>query len=180
MKGWITTQLRRTPYLQIQLVSYLKQRIVAHKIPSSICQVSSVPLTAEMFVDQARIQKESNPTNSCKEGCIVQNIVMKAVCNVLEIDNVQPCHSFYSLGGHSLLTICLASKLSQELGVRVDVKTVFKAPSLNHLMKDVHLLLSSKNHESTLCSCSTAWRIIFPTLSSMLISHPAILLYCVT
>ena len=139
-----------------QLVSYLKQRIVAHKIPSSICQVSSVPLTAEMFVDQARIQKESNPTNSCKEGCIVQNIVMKAVCNVLEIDNVQPCHSFHSLGGHSLLTICLASKLSQELGVKVDVKTVFKAPSLNHLVKDVHLLLSSKNHESTLCSCSTA------------------------
>ena len=106
-----------------------------------------VPLTLEIMYHRRQSAEEEST-----DSCIVQKIVIEAVCDVLEIDEVQPWQSFHSLGGHSLLNMYLASTLSQQLGMNVDVNTVFKAQSINQLVTDLHQLLTE--NQSIICCFS--------------------------
>ena len=140
-----------------QLKTYLKTFVMVHCIPSSIHQLPHVRLTSSFAVS---ISPDHQPSTQPQreggeDGCQLREKVMAAVCDLLGLETVQQWRSFHSLGGHSLLTMRLASMLSQELGVTVDIRTVFEAPSLTQLVKELHVLQTKtrEGQEPVFCSC---------------------------
>ena len=129
-----------------QLSTYLKQYLAAHRVPSTIIRVAGIPVTASLHVDMSSIDRQLGSLHcevvecsSASEDCrFVRETVMSAVSDLLGRSNVSEAHSFHSLGGHSLLVIQLASRLTQDLGIVVDVRSVFEASSLRQLIQTLH------------------------------------------
>ncbi|MCE0465008.1 phosphopantetheine-binding protein, partial [Pseudomonas uvaldensis] len=57
--------------------------------------------------------------------------------NLLHLDQVGRHDGFLELGGHSLLTVQLQSRLHQDLGVEIDLRTLFAQTSLSELARQV-------------------------------------------
>lgn len=61
---------------------------------------------------------------------------------LLGLDSIAPHQSFFELGGHSLLAVQLISRVRQLFGVRLQLSTLFEAPSVEALLP---LLLKGDN-----------------------------------
>ncbi|WVV46956.1 condensation domain-containing protein [Pseudomonas sp. NA13] len=57
--------------------------------------------------------------------------------NLLQLDQVGRHDGFLELGGHSLLTVQLQARLHQDLGVEIDLRTLFAQASLSELAQRV-------------------------------------------
>ncbi|WP_036372949.1 condensation domain-containing protein [Micromonospora sp. ATCC 39149] len=60
----------------------------------------------------------------------IQQVVGQLFGEVLGLAEVGPDDNFFALGGHSLTALSLAEKLKKTLGVEVDVREVFAAPTV--------------------------------------------------
>jgi len=59
-----------------------------------------------------------------------QQVVGQLFGEVLGLDGIGPDDNFFALGGHSLTALALAEKLRTTLGVAIDVREVFAAPTV--------------------------------------------------
>lgn len=58
-------------------------------------------------------------------------------CDLLGVDSVPPDANFFDLGGHSLLTIRMLSRIQNEFGRRLSVASAYRAPTLRALARSL-------------------------------------------
>lgn len=116
--------------------SQLSQKLPAYMVPTHFVQLRELPTTANGKLDKLRLPAPELSPKPIVEGGVRQR-VGSLVAELLEKKDVAPDANFFMVGGHSMLGVQLVAKIRDLLGVRLSLRQLFKAPTINALSAEV-------------------------------------------
>ncbi len=124
------------------LRGYLRTELPSYMIPSYFVQVSSIPLTSNGKIDK-KLLPEVNEKDLIKEKYLApdtdkEKILAEVWKDVLRHDSIGKNDNFYNLGGDSIKSIQVVSRL-KEHGYSLRVDQVLRNPILMDLAKQLML-----------------------------------------
>nr|WP_284676596.1 non-ribosomal peptide synthetase [Vibrio sinus] len=123
---------------QADILKSLRSNAPAYMIPSGMMVMDSFPLTANGKVDKRKLP-EANfavaPAQQIVEPRTETEKVLVGIWKGLlkDTNEVSADDHFFEVGGHSLLVIQMIDQINKQLGIRLEVKTVFSSPVLSEL-----------------------------------------------
>jgi amino acid adenylation domain-containing protein len=132
-----------------ELRDFLSARVPTYMVPAMYITLEAMPLTPNGKVDRASLPAP-DASNTLGEDVFhaprteVEQAVAGILAPLLGIEKVDVEANFFSLGGHSLLGIQLISRVRENLGVELSLRTVFEAPSVAELSAEIERLLCAK------------------------------------
>jgi amino acid adenylation domain-containing protein len=129
--------LDRNQQIAPHLRSYLSGKLPEYMVPSAFVFLDHLPLTANGKVDR-RALAQTGPSASefAPPQTPLQRKLAEVWQTVLGIERVGLEDNFFDLGGHSLMAIRLANRLSEIADQRVGVSLIFRAPTIAQLAKE--------------------------------------------
>jgi hypothetical protein len=98
-------------------------------VPSIILTIDSVPLTANGKVDRKALPDPFNSVSARREFEApaegMERLLAGVWKDVLKIEQVSANDNFFDLGGHSLLSLKVASAVEQKSGWSMDPRILF-------------------------------------------------------
>jgi acyl carrier protein len=120
-----------------KLVAWLAAQLPEHMVPSAVVLLDALPLTANGKLDRAALPAADGAaaaTDTFAEPETDTQRQLAAIwAEVLKKDRVGRRDNFLALGGHSLLAIRALGKISKAFGVRLPLRTLFEASTLEQL-----------------------------------------------
>ncbi|PHM39367.1 Amino acid adenylation [Xenorhabdus mauleonii] len=116
------------------LIKYLASRLPEYMIPASFTRLESIPLTQNGKIDRRALPE---PVWGNKDNYIApRNALETQLCAiwqaVLKLERISIDDNFFRIGGDSIVSIQLVSKLRQA-GFSLQVKSIFEAPTVAQL-----------------------------------------------
>ncbi|WP_370963939.1 non-ribosomal peptide synthase/polyketide synthase [Amycolatopsis sp. cg9] len=114
------------------LRDWLRERLPGHLVPTAYVALDAVPLTRHGKVDRRALPA---PGREAAAGFVAprtdtEQRLAAIWAGVLGVDRVGVADSFFELGGDSLLSMKITSRVRAELGVEVSPRVLFTAPTL--------------------------------------------------
>jgi amino acid adenylation domain-containing protein len=107
------------------------QLLPGYMVPAAIMILDALPLTANGKLDRRALPA---PQYAAGRGRAPASPREQALCNlfaqVLGLDQVGVEDSFFDLGGHSLLAAVLVARLTQQLGIKISLRTFMNNSSV--------------------------------------------------
>ncbi len=122
------------------LTAFASQRLPEYAVPSAVVVLERLPLTANGKLDRAALP---SPEESRREESYVaprsdtERALAQIWAEVLKVDRVSITDDFLKLGGHSLLAIRILGKITRTMGVRLPLRALFDAPTIERLAQQV-------------------------------------------
>ncbi|MBS7529946.1 amino acid adenylation domain-containing protein [Hazenella sp. IB182353] len=124
-----------------QLRQYLSSRLPEYMVPSSFVQIGSLPLTPNGKLDQKALPapdfaaevSESLPRTPQEE------MLCHLFMEVLNLPRIGIEDSFFELGGHSLLAVQLMTRIRDEMGIDLNIGTLFTSPTVAGLAEKLEM-----------------------------------------
>jgi acyl-coenzyme A synthetase/AMP-(fatty) acid ligase/acyl carrier protein len=124
-----------------KVTAWLGAQLPEHMVPSAVVLLDALPLTANGKVDRAAlpgVHGAAAATPSFAEPETDTQRQLAAIwAEVLKKERVGRTDNFLALGGHSLLEIRALGKISKSFGVRLPLRTLFEASTLEQLAEAV-------------------------------------------
>ncbi len=124
-----------------KLFAYLNSKLPEYMIPGTLVQLSELPLTVNGKVDRKSLPE---PTFIASRSYVeprndVEAQVIKIWCEVLGFreDTIGIKDDFFRLGGDSIVSIQIVSRLRQRLNLLVSVKDIFTYKTIEKLYDNV-------------------------------------------
>ncbi|MGQ0703703.1 MAG: non-ribosomal peptide synthetase [Gemmatimonadales bacterium] len=118
------------------LAGWAQARLPAYMVPSQFVILDSFPLTASGKVDRALLRAPESPA-AADDQVAPRNDTEASLAQiwaeVLKRDRVGVTDNFLALGGHSLMAIRILGKISRVMGVRLPLRALFDAPTIEQL-----------------------------------------------
>jgi acyl-CoA synthetase (AMP-forming)/AMP-acid ligase II/acyl carrier protein len=127
--------------------NYLKAQLPAYMVPTYFVVLDTFPLTSNGKVDKDALpEPEIQPQN--KSNYVVPSSAIEIQLadiwkDLLNLEQVGIYDNFFELGGHSILATRLASEIKNEIGVAVELKTIFELTDIASLSKHIHIQQSN-------------------------------------
>lgn len=123
-----------------ELRAWLADRLPDYMVPATFTVLPKLPLTPSGKVDYAALPKPAVTSEQAamrpprtdieRRLEVIFNQVFERAATGLDDD-------FFELGGHSVLAVMLVSRIQREFGVKLPVRTVFRAPTLGRLATEI-------------------------------------------
>jgi nonribosomal peptide synthetase DhbF len=106
------------------LRAFVARRVPSYMVPSAFVPVDSLPRTTSGKLDRAALPPTPIVASTHQRGR--DSGLARVWAEVLSVSDVQATDDFFDLGGHSILAVQLAARLSAEFGVELDVRSIFE------------------------------------------------------
>ena len=114
----------------------LSAQLPEYMVPAVVLLLDSLPLTANGKVDRAALPVPGVGAHADRyvaPKSPVEEQLAAIWSEVLKRDRIGSRDNFLELGGHSLLAIRVLGKISKSFGVRLPLRTLFDAPTIEQL-----------------------------------------------
>lgn len=127
-----------------ELHGYLTETVPAYMVPTHLVRIEALPLTPNGKIDRARLPRPTTPVatsigvdggGACgvsADGAGAEDAQTRLCVILAELLNrptVAPDANFFMLGGHSMLGVQLRARIHQDLGVQLELRELFGAPT---------------------------------------------------
>jgi non-ribosomal peptide synthetase component F len=125
-----------------ELRRFLIEKLPEYMVPSSFVVMERLPVGATGKVDRYRLP-DVEPARSAAEQDYVapRNVVEETLAGIwaqlLMQARVGIHDNFFSLGGHSLMVVQVATRIRESFGVEVPLKRLFELPTVAELALEV-------------------------------------------
>jgi acyl carrier protein len=128
-----------------ELRSFLKAKLPEYMIPSSIAVLETLPLTPNGKVDRRALPPVNlasvlGMTAAQAPQTEIEQKLAAIWMRLLGLPQVGIHDNFFELGGHSLLATQLMSRIRDVLQVEVPLRSLFEAPTIAGLAKQIETL----------------------------------------
>lgn len=152
LTGYVT-YTEAHPISQLQLRSFLQQRLPAYMIPAHFVCLPALPLLPNGKVNRRALPP---PDRTNRQGSDTaappQTVIEQKLHNIwtelLEQKQIGIYDNFFELGGHSLLATQLASRICRTFQLELPLKAIFETPTIAGLAESIKLIQSLTYHFS--------------------------------
>ena len=123
-----------------ELQAFLQARLPDYMVPNAFVRLDALPLTANGKLDYKRLLAPS--LEPLRDDVIApqtptERQLAEMWAALLSVQTLGLSDNFFDLGGHSLLTTQLVSRIRNEFGVDLSLRTVFEQPTLTALAQAI-------------------------------------------
>ncbi|MGA5417938.1 non-ribosomal peptide synthetase [Streptomyces pseudogriseolus] len=117
-----------------ELTARLHERLPDYMVPSTLIQLSEIPLTSNGKLDRRALPAEDTHAPAGREpGNAFEERLCALFGELLGRDDVGVDDGFFALGGHSLLATRLSVRVRKEFGIDIPIRTIIKYPTVAEL-----------------------------------------------
>ena len=143
----------RAALLHAALRDFLRQTLPDYMIPAAFVRLDQFPLTPHGKIDREALPPPEFPTAIAEPASVqhstpIQSRVAGIVAGLLGLESVAPDDNFFLLGGHSLLGAQLIAKLRAAFDLQISLRSLFAAPTVAALAREVERLAVAKQAEA--------------------------------
>lgn len=125
---------------EASLREQLAKQLPDYMVPSAFAFLASLPLTPSGKVDRRALSASNRQRPELSEayvepGTSTERVLADLWRDLLRIDRVGVDDSFFELGGTSLMTMQLATRIFERLKVRVPTTVLFQRPTVRSLAR---------------------------------------------
>ncbi|KAK9765158.1 hypothetical protein K7432_006735 [Basidiobolus ranarum] len=135
------------------LLVYLANLLPNYMLPYAILMVDNIPLSPNGKVDTRSLSTLASLSAPEEETYVEPQTpleigIANIMADVLSLERVGVNDNFFDLGGYSLLSIQLISKIRKHLGVVISLQILFEAPTVFMLAKHASLQAHGTDNEA--------------------------------
>ncbi|RQP83920.1 non-ribosomal peptide synthetase, partial [Burkholderia ubonensis] len=120
---------------------HCKQRLPEYMVPAHFVAIDAIPVNANGKLDRAALPAPGGRAATGGAGEPPRGDTERAVAaiwgRILGIERIARTDHFFDIGGHSLLATQVISRLRDELGAEMPLRTIFEMPTLADLARAV-------------------------------------------
>ncbi|MFM6024604.1 MAG: amino acid adenylation domain-containing protein [Dolichospermum sp.] len=136
--------------IQQDLRSFLQQKLPDYMLPAFFVRLAELPLTPTGKINRralsALMLELNHETDYILPRHPLEQKLAEIWCQVLGLEKVSVEENFFNLGGHSLATIQIISRIRQTLEIDLPLQYLFTEPTIAGLTKVINQLLQTVDH----------------------------------
>jgi amino acid adenylation domain-containing protein len=119
-----------------ELREHARSQLPDYMVPSAFVVLPALPLTPNGKLDrQALPTPDRPPASAVAPRTPLEELLAGIFCEVFGLPAVGVHDNFFALGGHSLLATRVASRVRRGLGIELDIRSLFEAPTVASLAR---------------------------------------------